>query len=318
MFGPNWKEASEGRARLDEDDPNAWSLIVDWLYCGRLPPFKPVWALDMASSVTVRGSNQNMKRIPLPSYFGPPVSSYGSHRSDRGVHIMRLGHLCTQSLYEPLSADELRLMERHMDDGEFAARYFYYLQSGTNVVWSEKPGPPSQRDDAIAPPSLTEQQHKDMYLHLTTKERIPIPVPFPGFVEAEFLQVTLLKVMILAHKYALDTLFNDAMDMYRRGEKELERRHPVIRHIELAYAFCSRECSLVTLMADMVAFSAKLNTMAPEVLEFAMQCEEFSGDLAARHDARVGFPGFDRRRDVVDVFQSPLSGRKDYHVKRQE
>lgn len=314
MFGPNWKEAREGKARLDEDDPNARSLIVDWLYCGRLPPFKPVWALDMASSLTVQGPVQAMKRIPLPSYFGPPVSSYSSHRSDRGVHIERLEHLCTQPFHESLSADELHLVERHMDDVEFAARYFYYLQSGTNVVWREKPEEPARRDLSIVPPYLTEQQHKDMYLHLTTKERIPVPVPFPGFVEAEFLQAMLVKVMILAHKYAFDNPFNDAVDMYRRGERELERRHPVIRHIELAYAFCSRECPLVTLMADMAAYFAKLNTMAPEVLEFATQCEEFREDLAARHDERVGFPGFQRRRDVIDVFRSPLSGGKDYHV----
>src|SRR5690606_32196311 len=102
-------------------------------------------------------------------------------------------------------------------------------------------------------------------------------------------------------------------DMYRLGERELERRHPVIRHIDLAYAFCSRECPLVTLMADMAAFSAKLNTMAPEVTEFALQCEEFREDLAARHDARVGFPGLHRGRDLVNAFQSPLSGGKQYH-----
>ena len=316
MFGSGWKEASEGKARLADDDPNAWSLIIDWLYCGKLPSFKPVWALDMVSSVTVKEwVKEKVKRIPLPSYFGPAVSHYEAHREGQNAQLMRLAHVCTQPFYETMSADELRLIERHMGEGECASRYFYYLQSGRNVEWSDKPKEPTQRDDAIAPPSLTEQQHRDMYIHLTTKERIPIPVPFPGFVEAEFLQVTLVKVMILAHKYAFDDLFNHTMNLYRRGEKEFERRHPVVRHIELAYAFCSSECPLVTLMADMAAFSAKLNRMAPEVLEFAGQCPEFRGDLMARHDARVGFPGFNRRRDTLDVFQSPLSGGEDYHIK---
>lgn len=317
MFDSNFIESTSAEARLDEDDPNAWALIVDWLYCGTLPPFKPAWALDVASSVTVKSRTQQMKRIPLPSYRGPPVSTYSPHSEGRSVRIMRLAHLCTQPLYESVSADELRLIERHMEDGEFAARYFYYLQSGADLVWGEKPGRPSQRDDAIAPPCLTEEQHRAMYRHLTTTERIPVPVPFPGFVEAEFLQVTLVKVLILAHKYALDDLFDAAMDAYRRNERELERRHPVIRHLELAYALCPPACPLLTLVADMAAFSAKLNGMADEVVEFAAGCAAFRGDLAARHDARVAFPGFDRRRDVVDVFQSPLGGGKDYHVERR-
>ncbi|SPO05211.1 uncharacterized protein DNG_07898 [Cephalotrichum gorgonifer] len=316
MFGSDVREASEGKVTLDEDDPNAWALIIDWLYRGKLPPFKPVWALDMASAVTANSRvSKRMKRIPLPSYFGPPVSTYGTPGDGGRVFLMRLAHICTQPFYETMSADELRLIERHMDDGEYAAKYFYYLQSGRDLVWSgeeAKDGPP--RQDATKSPLLTEQQHKDMYHHLITKEGIPVPVPFPGFIEAEFLQVTLVKVMILAYKYVFDDLFNDAMDLYRSGEREMERRHPVIRHIELAYAFCPRGCPLVTLMADMAAFSSKLNTMAPEILEFAAQCPEFGGDLATRHDRRVAFPGFDRRRDMLNMFQSPLGGGREYHI----
>jgi hypothetical protein len=41
MFKGNFKEALEDSAEFPDDDPNAWTFLIDWCYEGKLPSISP-------------------------------------------------------------------------------------------------------------------------------------------------------------------------------------------------------------------------------------------------------------------------------------
>jgi len=349
MFTGAFQGATTKEATLQDEDANAWGLIMDWLYTGHLPEFDPLY-LNSPATGRRRASARPVHSIglPLPSRFGKPSYSFDNEWRQGGEESMEgeqqsgvstghgptwyyLQHISAQEPYSHLSTEELRLLEEYQKFPDAAADYASYVNRGFTETKNDQQEQEKQReqpatkdkapsgeepvnetrtleDENDEDDTESDKQTQTILDHLVNTEQIPMPIPFPSYIEAEFLQLTLLKVMLIADKYCWDDLFNDTMDVYRKGENRLARGHPVLRHMELAYAHCPRTSPLVTLLADAAFYLGMANPPSSSVLaEFGLGCPEFWADVRARERGSVGVPGINRYGRVrVNSSKSPL------------
>jgi RNAse (barnase) inhibitor barstar len=339
MFKQQFQGATTREATLDDDDANAWGLIMDWLYTESLPEFDPLYLKSQATKRQRASGKQACSiGLPLPSRFGKPAYTFDSECFVNGVRMIPVStsttgprrcdiqHICAQEPYTNFSIDELRLLERYRSFPEEAGSYASYVNRGFQPLGTatdneQQPETEEQEECGrqLMDTTLDDEEDYERHLqamldHLVTNEQIPMPIPFPSFIEAEFLQLTLLNVLLIADKYCWDDLFNDAMDVYRKGEERLARPHPVLRHIELAYRHCPSSSPLVTLLADTAFYQGQANQSSSEMAEFGLVCKEFWEDVMARQEGKISVPGFNRYGGIR-TSKSPLSraGGTVYH-----
>jgi hypothetical protein len=357
MFNGPFCGATTRQATFDDDDANAWGVVIDWLYTGILPEFDPSrLTLGLTSHHRKQGRLHGRKAragqptraastsgstpttlVLLPARFGRPTFEYQCDAQDADSVFSTPGqkwplyrcdwqHICAQEPYEGISADELHLLEMYEKFPALAGRYAEFINGGFSSTTDgddgsspdkktgetkDSEGREQEKENARTARTAGEEKGQDgdgkleaqriqaMLDYLVTVENIPVPIPYPSHIAAEFLQLTLLKVLLLADKYCWGGLFNAAMDAYRRGEDQLARPHPVRRHVELAYEFCPATSPLVALMADTAFYLAAATPGSDGWMDDVVQrYPDFWADIVRRREGKVAVPGFNRHGGV--------------------
>jgi hypothetical protein len=95
--------------------------------------------------------------------------------------------------------------------------------------------------------------------------------PAQQSVEGEYLQYTLLKLILYAVKNEWPALLNEALESYCEGERYIARWALPFRHFELAYASLNPATSpsreVLGFMVDYAFHISKIASMQPEWLE---------------------------------------------------
>jgi hypothetical protein len=324
----SFKEGINGIAHLKEDDPDAFGLLLTWLYRGRLPFFNPAILTKAPRVSELPKDNTASGVIKLPSTFTTP-----REWQEGGVLVpSHIRSIFALEMYISLSPEELQLLEGpHVIGKELVAGYAKYLQQPVETDTKRggrKKRDPDQKSTPIKGARLALQGGSGnldvaqgdpaiLLRYLVEGERIPVHSQFGLYVQAEYLQLTLVKLLVMAEKYGWDDLFNDAMDAFREGERYLARRHPLSRHLELAYTGCHPHSPLLVFFADYAFWAGKYHNTLTELLEVAVGLPDLLSDLCKRLDGRVAAPG--GGQGVFDLpvgwREGPLAGEsRNYHL----
>jgi hypothetical protein len=300
LNGP-FKGSADNGMKLEEDDPEAFALLLRWLYTGSLPAISNHYIVYLP----FRGffSSVSVQRALFPSTFTPGVygALFGEMSADESLQ-----HIAAIAQYKNLSQEELRLLDEAPKGDQWALRYLVHLQGDLDhpdeKTTAKKPKRPIHSRKKVSKETLDA-----LHSYMNDMESIPVGRDIPPLVEAEFFQLTLIKLMIMAEMYDCVDLFNDAMDAYRKSEREMGRESPLHRHVDLAYAWCHRKSPLVTLMADRVFFSGKLFGTQNKYKSVALKHPDFLEDIMLRNDAQVQVPGYFPHKERVDPALTPLT-----------
>jgi hypothetical protein len=108
-----FKEAVEGVVTFEEDDPDAFRLLVNWVYRRQIPRVQPFITKPKFSS-----SKENTKKGPLPAQHPPPLST--KTNVDMTIELpdpdpedetskVHAWHLSAHTSFEKYSPEEIRL-----------------------------------------------------------------------------------------------------------------------------------------------------------------------------------------------------------------
>ncbi|KFZ20216.1 hypothetical protein V502_03282 [Pseudogymnoascus sp. VKM F-4520 (FW-2644)] len=216
-----FKEADEQTIRLPEDSPDAFDLLIGWLYQNQIPalgygpgPFDEfprglvVGATKLGTAVRPpnRGTGsvayQPHEEISAsPSLFAQPPGN--NNQRDR------FNHISTQPEYNQYSSDELRL-----EDYALNHRFSDFSRPSPENVVIPDPFP-------VSPGRI---------------DGIPYCSPIEPIMESEEAhQLALIRLCLFAETICWTSLFNIAMSTYMQGETFLAPRPMPTEHIELIY-----------------------------------------------------------------------------------
>ncbi|KFY01007.1 hypothetical protein O988_02967 [Pseudogymnoascus sp. VKM F-3808] len=214
-----FKEADEQTIRLPEDSPDAFNLLIGWLYQNQIPvlgygpgPF------DAFPRGLVVGATKLGNSI-LPPNLGTGNVAYRPHEEpSANIFVMppgdnnprdRFNHICTQPEYDLFSSDELRLED--------------YARNHRFSDFSQ-PSP----EHVVTPDSFPVSSGR--------VDGIPWSPPIEPIMAAEEAhQLALIRLCLFAETICWTSLFNIAMSTYIQGESFLAPRPMPSEHIELIY-----------------------------------------------------------------------------------
>ncbi|KFY24129.1 hypothetical protein V493_05412 [Pseudogymnoascus sp. VKM F-4281 (FW-2241)] len=229
----NFKEADEQTIRLPEDSPDAFELLIGWLYQNQIPSLGYVpGPFDEFPRGLVVGTTK-LGNAVLPPNRGTGSVAYQPHEDLISTIFMqaatnnnprdRFNHICTQSEYNQYSQDELRLED-------------YAL----NHRFSELPRP--SPENVLIP---------DFPVSSGRIDDIPYCSPIEPIMESEEAhQLALIRLCLFAETICWTSLFNIAMSTYIQGESFLAHRPMPTEHIELIYERAHPDSSCRKYAAD--------------------------------------------------------------------
>ncbi|KAF9873454.1 hypothetical protein CkaCkLH20_08913 [Colletotrichum karsti] len=119
----------------------------------------------------------------------------------------------------------------------------------------------------------------------------------PERIDAELIQLRLVKLIVFAVKYGLETLREEALISYCKGEKAIDRPVPLFGHIKIAYDGCAATSLFPMLLADYAYKSAARNGLWLKITEmFSLGCGNFTKAMMDRVQGRTPV------RDTIDVY----------------
>ncbi|KFY08175.1 hypothetical protein V492_06462 [Pseudogymnoascus sp. VKM F-4246] len=229
-----FKEADEQTIRLPEDSPDAFDLLIGWLYQNQIPVlgYGPGPFDDFPRGIVVGATK--LGKTDLQPNRGTGTIAYSPHEEisatvfvqQAGANNMRdrFHNICTQSGYKQYSQDELRLED-------------YSLNHRFSDL--SRPSP----EDVIVPnPFPVSPGRIEGIPHCSPIE------PIMEFEEAH--QLALIRLCLFAETICWTSLFNVAMSTYIQGESFLAHRPMPTEHIELIYERAHSESPCRQFAAD--------------------------------------------------------------------
>ncbi|OBT65772.1 hypothetical protein VE03_03398 [Pseudogymnoascus sp. 23342-1-I1] len=261
-----FKEADEQTIRLPEDSPDAFDLLIGWLYQNQIPalgygpgPFDE-FPRGLVVGATKLGS------AALPPNHGTGRFSYVPHEETSASLfpqpptnnnlIDRFNHIGCQSEYKLYSSDELRLAD-------------YAL----NQRFSDFSRPPP--DHVATPDSFpVSPGHID---------GIPYCSPIePIMASEEAHQLALIRLCLFAETICWTSLFNIAMSTYMQGESFLAPRPMPSEHIELIYERAHPESPCRKFAADATISQINAAGQIDRNMDLVEQWPSFLEDIFKR------------------------------------
>ena len=170
-----------------------------------------------------------------------------------------------------------------------------------------EPEPAAAEAAAATDPDAKSKTNKESDSNSDGKDwTIPSWIPSDVYRKAEDLQDTLLNLILMAEDHGLIELFNEAMDAFRAGEKQLARVLPSRRHIKLCCAherkehFRSSDPSLATcFMFDYAYALGVTHRQMKHYAELVREEPSFAAAMLSRLDGEVEeVPGFQAQGGV--------------------
>ncbi|KAK8088489.1 nuclear protein 96-domain-containing protein [Apiospora hydei] len=260
----DFSDAALQEFRLEAVDPEAFSLFVQWLYGIELPRAQRPWPHTKLSL-----DDGNLNEVPLPAQ----LQSSGALQplvmkvNFNGFEQDSFNNIVFRDPYRKFSAEEIRLADM--------------LRSSITATST------SPTMDTKCPSESLEQQSiktetgepKEALLTTATEEN------------HEYIQVVLLKLMLLAEMAGWKQCHKDAYRNYRLGEKEIERESINLKHIEMAYSTIEGaphkpDCSLtLKLIAKYAYLKGTKNGLLTVYLELFNKFPRFLKDIRSIEQA---------------------------------
>jgi len=217
-----FKEADEQTIRLTEESPDAFDLLIGWLYQGQLP----VAGFHSTAFDTVPSGEDTEVEVHEPSMTSkPPPPNTGTFDlqytpvneaalSSAQVNSFntwtdRYMHICRQPFYQSASPEELRL-------ADYARNHRFQ--------WEPIGGRPGSR---LPEPFPVATGHLKGIPHCPSIDII--------MAAEEAHQLSLLRLCLFAETICWTPLFNLAMTAYVEGENNLRHRPMPKEHVQLIY-----------------------------------------------------------------------------------
>lgn len=310
--------ADRTHIHLISETVEAVALVVDWLHGKGLPYYDPCLFMD---GDTTTGwlyllGHQKITMAWLPSVFNPrdpsvtvtvltkqPNQSAGSPPE---YDLFR--NVCCMDSYAGLSTEELRFIETTPGQG----------QRGTYLDWLQQilpqTGHPCMFPNRQYSPARPSLHNKDEIVKLLHAERVIDRKRVCLNVRGEYLQYLLIKVLSLAERYQWERLFNEAMDAYREGERNMKRETPLAKHVEMAFAFLPQS-PMRQFMADYAFYTSRHGHDHHAWVRSGLQQEDFLQAVIERHEGRVQVAGYDPTSQYWDETRSPMAENGPrYHI----
>lgn len=317
LFKPQSKRLSRD-IRLRDDDPEAFGLLVDWLYGWGLPELG-VWG--NMTGVLSSAVHASLAILGTPtSYLPSRVDPNNFPRQFKDQADARgLGHIATSrgdhinfvEEYSHFSPEELRLLDTSWDVD--------LIESYTGFLRKSVPG---NNEAAFEVYETYKKRGGGDRLKLQDKAQAKAFLEAEGVLhdgevcrclEGEYFQFTLVKLIIFAAKYEWNILLNEAIQIYRKGETYMARAKLPTRHIEMAYASLNGRLSpgkeVLAFMADYAFYVGKTRREQSSWVEISLKHPAFLQDVMRREDGSTRVPGFEPTTGTWDHSKSPLSGK---------
>ncbi|KFY10005.1 hypothetical protein V491_07847 [Pseudogymnoascus sp. VKM F-3775] len=269
-----FREADEQTIRLPEDSPDAFDLLIGWLYQNQIPVlgYGPGPFDEFPRGIVVGATK--LGNTALPPNHGTGTVAYLPHEEPSTTLFQqtagdnnlrdRFNHICTQSEYTQYSADELRL-----EDYTLNHRFSDFSR-------------PSPENIFIPDPFPVSSGHID---------GIPYCSPIKPIMESEEAhQLALIRLCLFAETICWTNLFNIAMSTYMQGESFLAPRPMPAEHIELIYERAHPESPCRKFAADSTISQINAAGQIDKNMDLVEQWPTFLEDIFKRLRLSQGLP----------------------------
>ncbi|GKT82611.1 hypothetical protein Ct61P_00461 [Colletotrichum tofieldiae] len=124
--------------------------------------------------------------------------------------------------------------------------------------------------------------------YLQDAEGIPMFEAGNARVEAEYLQLQLAKLSVMAANLGWVRLLDATLFTYAKGAINFSQRCPILRHIELTYSIPRGLLRLHDFMTDCHSLIGQIHNTRSELLEVSLKCPDILHRVIARQDAQTG------------------------------
>ncbi|KFY80385.1 hypothetical protein V499_00756 [Pseudogymnoascus sp. VKM F-103] len=284
-----FKEADEQTIRLPEDSPDAFDLLIGWLYQNQIPVlgYGPGPFDEFPRGIFVGATK--LGNAALPPNRGTGSVAYRAHEEvsatifvqPQGNNNMRdrFDHIGTQTDYNQYSPEELRL-----EDYALNHRFSDFSRPSPENAVIPQPFP-------VSPGRI---------------DGIPYCSPIEPIMESEEAhQLALLRLCLFAETICWTNLFNIAMSTYIQGESFLAPRPMPTEHIELIYERAHPESPCRKFAAYATISQINAAGQIDRNMDLVEQWPSFLEDIFKR--LRLGV-------DVSLAHKPKVNGACDYHV----
>ncbi|GKT43339.1 uncharacterized protein ColSpa_03520 [Colletotrichum spaethianum] len=253
------------KIHVADEEPDIVGLMVRWCYRSKIPT---VTAQMLSKPFALNLGERLLNVLPLPM---PITDATEKHPAQYQTLAVYFDAYHSDGVQKTDSFEELRLCEYEKKAGAFGV----YKGVVCSHAWDSN-GQERQPD------------LDDIRKHLQDVEGIPMFGTGNARVEAELLQLKLVKLSMMAAKHGWVQLLDATLFAYAKGEINISRRCPVLRHIELAYSVASGLPRLRDFMAAYASVTTQTHNTRAELLALYPKCPGFLHDVMARQDAQTG------------------------------
>ncbi|OBT49086.1 hypothetical protein VE00_00116 [Pseudogymnoascus sp. WSF 3629] len=284
-----FKEADEQTIRLPEDSPDAFDLLIGWLYQNQIPVlgYGPGPFDEFPRGIVVGATK--LGNAALKPNRGTGSVAYLAHEEVSGTLFVqpqgnnnmrdRFEHICTQTEYNQYSPEELRLQDYALNH-----RFSDFSRPSPENVVIPDPFP-------VLPGRI---------------DGIPYCSPIEPIMESEEAhQLALIRLCLFAETICWMNLFNIAMSTYIQGENFLAPRPMPTEHIELIYERAHPESPCRKFAADATISQINAAGQIDKNMDLVEQWPSFLEDIFKR--LRLGV-------DLSLAHRPKAKGACEYHV----
>ncbi|GKT55730.1 hypothetical protein ColTof4_11857 [Colletotrichum tofieldiae] len=124
--------------------------------------------------------------------------------------------------------------------------------------------------------------------YLQDAEGIPMFEAGNARVEAEYLQLQLAKLSVMAANLGWVRLLDATLFTYAKGAINFSQRCPILRHIELTYSIPRGLPRLHDFMTACHSLTGQTHNTLSELIEVSLKCPDILHRVMARQDAQTG------------------------------
>lgn len=286
---------------MHDVNADAFNLFVMWLYGYDLPKVAiptldftdpdDSWVTHPSHCQSNASQSSNLVVEPMLEPLSVPVPGprfASTLQPDRkgSLVIENFQHICFMKDFKRFSVDEIRLANA-APASAVSSSPSERAGSLTSLTSSSAPNL-SYSGECKSPCSLKRGRSSAELPQMAKRTKIEADLDSGN----EKIQTLLLELALLAHQYGWTQCFNLAVDTYRHGERELNRKLPKLDHIRLAYKnLDAANTPVALLMADYAFYKAAQAGLTEFARTVFLEKPTFMQDYVARLDGKVQVPG---------------------------
>ncbi|KAK1975913.1 hypothetical protein LZ30DRAFT_693239 [Colletotrichum cereale] len=245
--------------QLAEEEPDVVGLMIRWCYRAELPTV----TMPFVTSVPRLGGS-------LPTAFGPSMPEKDPKESSP-IQFTTL-----RIYFEGYNSGGVQKIvsfeEKRLDDYEKDLDMFSVYETVVRHRALDSDG------QKMKPNVNT------IRTYLQDVKGIPMFGTSDARVEAELVQLKLVRLSRMAATYGWLRLLDATLFAYSKGEILLSRRHPVLHHIELAYSGSKGSSRLRVFMASYALATTQAHNTRAALIHLFTKCPKFLHDFMAQQD----------------------------------